>query len=33
MINPSLMEEIKTDPFLNYMYDKVKAFDKYLELL
>jgi len=25
------MEEIKTDPFLNYMYDKVKAFDKYLD--
>lgn len=31
MITPSIMEEIKTDPFLKYMYKKVVAFDKYLD--
>jgi hypothetical protein len=29
---PSIMEDIRMDPFLNHMHKKVGDFDKYLDL-
>lgn len=31
MIDPSILEDIRTDPFLKYLYTMVVAFDKYLD--
>jgi hypothetical protein len=31
LIASTILEDIRTDPFLNYLYGKVIAFDKYLE--